>query len=201
MAKKTVAKKAEYEVEIKRSRFIGSAFPVSDEKEAEGIIASVRAANRKARHVVYAYIIGNTTGYSDDGEPKKTAGLPIFDYLRKEGLDCVLVTVVRYFGGILLGTGGLVKAYTDAAKGAVTAAGEAELVNCAVFRFEGDYQSAERLRAAVSSYAADISIDYGEKTAVTVAVREEDAARFRKEASELFRGQSPAFIGERTVVK
>ena len=106
------------EYEEKHSRFIGLAQFADTEEKALAVLNGVRAGNRTARHNVYAYVLreGNRTRYSDDGEPAKTAGLPVLEAIRHAGLtDCVVV-VTRYFGGILLGTGGLVRAYTQAAK-------------------------------------------------------------------------------------
>ena len=112
------------EYEEKHSRFIGLAQFADTEEKALAVLNGVRAGNRTARHNVYAYVLreGNRTRYSDDGEPAKTAGLPVLEAIRHAGLtDCVVV-VTRYFGGILLGTGGLVRAYTQAAKLALEAA-------------------------------------------------------------------------------
>ena len=88
------------------------------------MLEHVRAANRTARHTVYAYVLrqGGRTRYSDDGEPAKTAGTPVLEAIGHAGLSDVIVVVTRYFGGILLGTGGLVRAYTAAASGALAAA-------------------------------------------------------------------------------
>lgn len=195
--KKTIAKKSEYEIEIKHSRFIGCAFPVKNTEQAEAIISEIRNNHRKAKHNVYAYIIGSQTGYSDDGEPKKTAGLPIFDFLRKEELTDVLVVVTRYFGGILLGTGGLVKAYTDAAKGAVLASGIVYKLICQTYRFEVDYSDLAKLKAKISELIVWDETEYGEKTFLTVAVKSENEEKLLKEASEILKGKAPEVLGKR----
>lgn len=111
--------------EEKKSVFIGRAMPVKTEAEALAFLASVRAEFPDARHHVYAYVLrdNGTTRYSDDREPQGTAGLPVLDVLRKAEITDAAIVVVRYFGGTLLGTGGLVRAYTKAASGAVLAAG------------------------------------------------------------------------------
>ncbi len=197
--KRTILRESTFEIEIKHSRFIGCAFPVKSVERANEIIASIRAEHRKARHNVYAYIIGSNTGYSDDGEPKKTAGLPIYDYLRKEDITDVLVVVTRYFGGILLGTGGLVKAYTDAAKGAVTEAGLATVISCEQYRFETDYGTAERLKSQISDYTVDIETEYTEKISLTVTVLKENAAKLIKEASEILKTNEYVFLGEKSI--
>ena len=129
---KTVRMAATAEYEEKRSRFIGSVIPCTTEKEALDHIAKVKSENFGARHNVYAYILreNNIARFSDDGEPHSTAGMPTLEVLRKQGLcDCCIVTT-RYFGGVLLGTGGLVRAYTAAARMAVEAAGIAVMREC-----------------------------------------------------------------------
>ena len=115
----------EYKAEIveKKSKFIAVLCKVNSEKEALEKLEQIRKEHRNARHNVFAYRIPNVNErYSDDGEPSGTAGVPILDILRGEKLENVLVVVTRYFGGILLGTGGLVKAYSTVAKNAIASA-------------------------------------------------------------------------------
>ena len=119
----TIKQYGTFEYEDRKSVFIGEAMPVSTEAEAVAFIERVRKKYPDARHHVYAYVLreNNTSRFSDDREPQGTAGMPVLDSIRKRGLtDCVAV-VTRYFGGTLLGTGGLVRAYTAAAAGAITA--------------------------------------------------------------------------------
>lgn len=110
-----------YEYTVKRSRFIGQAWAVADRREVERIVADLRCEHRDAHHVAYAFFIGDAhsqlVGLSDDGEPHGTAGRPIFDILKGSDITDCLVTVLRFFGGTKLGTGGLVHAYGDAARG------------------------------------------------------------------------------------
>ena len=103
------------EIIEKKSRFIGYAAEVNSEDEAKAFIAEVAAEHKKARHVAFAYVLSNTAKSSDDGEPKGTAGLPIYNAITRRGMQNVVVVVVRYFGGILLGKGGLIRAYGKAA--------------------------------------------------------------------------------------
>ncbi len=114
---------ASAELEIEKSRFIAAASMVETEEAAQEIVKVVRAEHPKSRHVVWAYIIGDEKcqylGMSDDGEPKGTAGRPALSALQYSGLTNILVTVVRYFGGVKLGTGGLVRAYTDSVKAVI----------------------------------------------------------------------------------
>ena len=124
---KTIRGVSTFEYEEQRSRFIGTAAFADTEEKALEVLNRVRAANRTARHNVYAYVLQNgRTRYSDDGEPAKTAGTPVLEAIGHAGLSDVIVVVTRYFGGILLGTGGLVRAYTAAASGALQ---QAELVS------------------------------------------------------------------------
>lgn len=108
----------------KKSEFIGSAAPVKTNDEAVSFINKIKSENRKARHNVYAYILRDQgiTRYSDDGEPQGTGGVPVLEVLQKAGLYDVCVVVTRYFGGILLGTGGLTRAYSKGCKIAIEAA-------------------------------------------------------------------------------
>ncbi len=114
---KTILKENQIENEIKKSIFKASSSPVSSEEEAEDFIARIKEENPQARHNCYAYIIGEdrlVQKYSDDGEPQGTAGIPILDILKKKELTDICVVVTRYFGGILLGASGLVRAYSQA---------------------------------------------------------------------------------------
>lgn len=149
---KTIRGTATFTYEEKRSRFIGTAAFADTEEKALQVLNAVRAANRTARHNVYAYVLQNgRTRYSDDGEPAKTAGTPVLGAIGHAGLSDVIVVVTRYFGGILLGTGGLVRAYTAAASGALQ---NAELVsmrlivNCRVGVSYGLFEQAQRIIVA-----------------------------------------------------
>ena len=122
----TVAGYGRDEIVIQKSRFIGEAWPCATEEEALAHLRQVREASRDARHHCWAYVIGENEGilrYSDDGEPSGTAGMPILSLIRSEHAVNCCVVVTRYFGGILLGTGGLVRAYTQGCRIALQAAG------------------------------------------------------------------------------
>ena len=103
------------EIIEKKSCFLGYAVRVQSEDEAKSFIATVAAEHKKARHVAYAYVLPNTAKMNDDGEPKGTAGLPIYNAITRRDLQNIVVVVVRYFGGTLLGKGGLIRAYGKAA--------------------------------------------------------------------------------------
>jgi uncharacterized YigZ family protein len=121
----TVAAAATAEVEVKRSRFVCDVAPASSEEAARGFVERVRAGSRDARHHCTAYVLGpdgSTVRSNDDGEPSGTAGAPMLDVLRGRGLTDVVAVVTRWFGGTLLGTGGLIRAYGDAVSAALDAA-------------------------------------------------------------------------------
>lgn len=120
----TVKKASHFEYEDRKSVFIGQAMPVSTEAEAIAFIDSVKKRYPDARHHVYAYVLREnfTMRFTDDHEPQGTAGMPVLDIIRKNGCTDVVIVVTRYFGGTLLGTGGLVRAYTSAALGALESA-------------------------------------------------------------------------------
>ncbi len=116
---RTIYRYGEDEIIINKSRFIGYAMPVETEEEALDFIETIKTKHRDATHNVYAYVLGkdsNTQRFSDDGEPSGTAGIPVLEVIKKEGLRNTVVVVTRYFGGIKLGTGGLIRAYTKGAK-------------------------------------------------------------------------------------
>ena len=119
----TIKDSASFEYEDRKSVFIGEAAPVSTEKDAIAFIESAKKRYPDARHHVYAYVLRDNSimRFSDDHEPQGTAGMPVLDVIRKNGCTDTVIVVTRYFGGTLLGTGGLVKAYTSAAAGALTA--------------------------------------------------------------------------------
>ena len=110
-----------HEIIEKKSRFISYAARVNSEDEAKAFITKITGEHKKAQHVTFAYILSNTAKTSDDGEPKGTAGLPIYNVITRRGLQNIVVVVVRYFGGTLLGKGGLIRAYGKAAGLAITA--------------------------------------------------------------------------------
>ena len=152
---KTIRGTATFEYEEKRSRFIATASFADTEEKALAVLNAVRAANRTARHNVYAYVLQNgRTRYSDDGEPAKTAGTPVLETIGHAGVADVIVVVTRYFGGILLGTGGLVRAYTAAASGALQSAELVSMrlvVDCKVRVSYAQFEQAQRIIAAAET--------------------------------------------------
>ncbi len=148
---KTVKTAASDEFIEKRSRFISFVKPVTSPDEAAAFIAEIKSKHWDATHNVYAYVLrdGQTRRYSDDGEPQGTAGVPALDVLLKEDVTDCAVVVTRYFGGVLLGTGGLVRAYSHAAKLALTAGGIITMRPCNVLRLSADYGLYGRLSSLI----------------------------------------------------
>ena len=135
----------------RRSRFIGSVKPVQTEEDAVSFINEQRAKYWDATHNVYAYSLrqGNIRRYSDDGEPQGTAGIPTLDVLQKSGVTDAVVVVTRYFGGVLLGAGGLVRAYSHGASLALQAGGVITMELCATARLLCDYNQYGRVSALI----------------------------------------------------
>lgn len=176
----------------KRSRFIGHMLPVTTERAALDFIASVKSKRWDAKHNVYAYIVreNNICRFSDDGEPKGTAGVPVLEVLQKSGVTDCAVVVTRYFGGILLGAGGLVRAYSHAAKLALDAAGIAVMRRCLICSFQCDYSSygrAQTLLAAENCQVRDVQFEADVK--VTFMLPEQQVADFDAKLTEAFFGR------------
>ncbi len=189
---RTVRTAAEAEYEEKRSRFIGSVIPCTSEAEAIAFINKRRSETFGARHNVYAYILreNNIARYSDDGEPHSTAGMPTLEVLKKQGLvDCCIVTT-RYFGGVLLGTGGLVRAYTAAARMAVEAAGIAVMRECYVCSVTCPYSDHSQVERVINDNGGKV-IDCGFTHEVTVrfSVTAEDFEKIRLKFKDIFCGR------------
>jgi len=150
---KTVLNNAEAEMIERKSRFIGYCRPVRSQDEAVQFINEIRAMHRQATHNVYAYVLreDNIMRYSDDGEPAGTAGVPVLEVIKKEGLTDICVVVTRYFGGILLGAGGLVRAYGKSAKLGIDAAERIEKIYCKLYLIRCDYSTYGKLEYAINT--------------------------------------------------
>lgn len=155
---KTVRTAAQDEFTEKRSRFIGYCTPVATEAEATAFISRIRSKHWDARHNVYAYSLreGNLRRYSDDGEPSGTAGMPVLDVITKNEVYDVCVVVTRYFGGILLGKGGLVRAYAQGAKLALEAGQVIKMQSCLLCSLGCSYNQYGKVSAAVIDAGAQI---------------------------------------------
>ena len=161
--------------EEKRSKFIGELFRVETPEQAVEKINEVKAKYRDARHHCYAYIIreGHYMRYSDDGEPQGTAGMPILEVLRHAGVTNVCCVVTRYFGGILLGTGGLARAYTKGAQIALEAAGLSQMDRYSLLLLSCPYNLLDAVQKVLPEHGASVEeIEYGADVTLTVALPE-----------------------------
>ena len=192
MEYKTIAGRCEARFIEKKSEFIGYLAPVSTEEEAVKFVAEIRAMHPKARHNCYAYILreNNTARHSDDGEPQGTAGAPIYEVLRKEGLTDVACVVTRYFGGILLGAGGLTRAYAKAAKDAVNSAEIKLMCEAVLLEISLDYALYGRLAAVFAEFGARVcSEDFSEQVKIAVHVRAELSEQLRNRLVDVCNGK------------
>ena len=170
----TIRHRSSFEYEDRKSIFIGEAMPVETEQEALAFIESVKKHYPDARHHVYAYVLRENSimRFTDDREPQGTAGMPVLDIIRKNGLTDTVVVVTRYFGGTLLGTGGLVRAYSAAAIGAIEAA---EIITYDIYvtlnieTTYSDYQKFSPIFSEVGYRSEDIR--YTDKVILTGSVR------------------------------
>ena len=191
----TVKGYGEARFEEKRSVFIGYCEHVTSEDEALAFVKKIKEKHKDATHNCYGYVMkgGILCRYSDDGEPQGTAGKPILDMLVKSGVDDVCVVVTRYFGGTLLGTGGLVHAYSLGAKMAVEAAGIAQFENYAVLKVACSYSDYQRIGLELERYDAIIdATDYSDSVAVQFAVKKQFADEISRKISEITSGKSVA---------
>lgn len=197
-AYQTVAERATAEIVEKRSRFIAQLAPVASEEEALAFIEDVRAEHRMARHNVYAYVLrGGRVRYTDDGEPPKTAGMPTLEAVQHAGLEDVAVVVTRYFGGVLLGTGGLVRAYGDATRAAIEAARVVTVSRVVDVLVEVPYRLYEpTVRAAEAAGARVQDADFGAAVALTLRVLDGQQNELARVLTEVSAGAAELLPGE-----
>ena len=197
---KTIQAQAEAEFIERKSRFIGQIAPVSTEEDAVAFVNAIRERHREATHNCYAYVLreGLKSRFSDDGEPSGTAGRPILEVLQREGLTDVAVVVTRYFGGILLGAGGLVRAYAQGAKAAVDAAVPMLMCPAVLLRLEIPYDLYGKVSYILPRHhIITRALDFGENVAMTLLIRTEGMAAFGAELEELSAGAvSPVVVEE-----
>ncbi len=191
---KTVKQYGEGEIEEKKSRFLGKIKPVETEEEAVAFIESIKKQYWDARHNCYAFIIGEhseSIRCSDDGEPSGTAGKPMLEVLQNNGLKNVVAVVTRYFGGTLLGTGGLVRAYTQATQAALEEAQIATMTLMSVLTVQTDYNAIGKIKYMFAQ--ADTLImgeEYGVDVAVTIAVPVAEKEAMQKKIIEATNGKA-----------
>ena len=181
---------AESEFTEKRSRFIGQVWPVTGEEEARALIAQVKGKYHDARHNCWCYILKDgPVRYSDDGEPQGTAGQPMLEVFQREGVVNVLCIVNRYFGGVLLGAGGLLRAYTRAAGDALGAAGVSVVRRWVRVAIPCPYALFDRLRVELSAWdGVAEDIDYADTVCIHALLPEKRAAAFAARVTEVTAG-------------
>ena len=183
----------------KKSKFIASVMPTPTEEEALAFLTRIRSEFPDARHNVYAYVIdeNHIFRYSDDGEPAQTAGMPVLDVIRKEGLVDVTVVVTRYFGGILLGTGGLVHMYSSSAKQGLLDAKIITRMLCNLISVKVDYTLVGKVQYAIAAghYPTE-EADYGQEVTFYVLAKIDQTDAFLKQMTELTNGRAVCTVLE-----
>nr|WP_243155012.1 YigZ family protein [Oenococcus oeni] len=189
----TVKQNSTKELIIKKSRFIADIYPLKEEQEAKKIIENVRKKNPNANHVVFAYTVGHNREIqrmSDNGEPVGTAGKPVLDAITKNNLINVLITVTRYFGGIKLGAGGLIRAYSQSASQTIENAQLATLVNYDRLQLIFDYSLIDKLKYFIEKQKAVVmETNYQTKVQAVILVETSDSKNFQKRLIDLFSGR------------
>ena len=196
----TLAGEASAEIIEKRSRFIATVKPVETEAEALAFLNDLRQKYWDATHNVYAYVLeeNQLARYSDDGEPGGTAGMPVLDILQREGLSNLIVVVTRYFGGTLLGTGGLVHAYSKSAKAGIEAAGKLEMILCKELVLDCEYTLWGILQNQLSKFPDLIQGEalYTEKVSLPLYLPVGEVEAFSRHMIDQLNGQITIAQGE-----
>jgi len=202
---KTVLKVATAEQVIERSRFITSVSPVQTREDAESFIAGIRAKNKNASHNVPALAIGDKHQIqwaSDDGEPQGTAGAPIVQMLEKEGITNIAVVVTRYYGGIKLGTGGLVRAYTGSAKLGLDAAVICLAKEMAILTISLDYSYLNKVQSISQRERFEIrNVDYSDVVTLKIAADPENMSYVRSLLADISAGTCKKISESSEIVK
>ena len=201
----TLSEYGESRIEIKKSVFIGRAVRIRSAQEAEAFVNEARNTYPDARHCCYAWTYDGQTQmrkYSDDGEPSGTAGMPMLSMIDKNGFMNVAVTVTRYFGGILLGKGGLVRAYTEATIAALEAAGPVRTEVGEAYRADCPYAMSDKLTYLMETNGWQIEdIQYGSDVGITYVCQKTDSAKMIAAVTDKTAGKiSPVLIGEREIM-
>lgn len=192
---KTVEKFGEDFFIEKKSKFIGYACPVKSRQEADDFISKIKTKHWDATHNVYAYVLreNNIQRYSDDGEPSGTAGVPVLDVILKEGLVDVCVVATRYFGGTLLGAGGLVRAYSHTSKIGLEAAGIITMAECSIMSVKVDYSFYDRLLLFLSDNGCNIiDTQFSDYVCVTFSLKADGVEKLNENLTDLSNGRYSA---------
>ena len=183
----------------KRSRFLGHVRPVETEDEARAFVAEMKKKYYDARHNCWCYLLKDgPERYSDDGEPQGTAGIPMLEVFRREGVTNLVCVVTRYFGGVLLGAGGLFRAYTKSAKDALDAAGRSVVRRWVQLEIPCSYAALERYKQEIAAFDGAVAgMDYGAGVSIRALLPEERSEAFRARILDLSGGAvEPAVTGE-----
>ena len=199
MQYQTITRKGTGEYVDRKSRFIGEAFPVTSEEEVRLYLEEVRKRTYDARHHCMAYVLDPLhKKASDDGEPQGTAGHPMLDVLENEGIVNIAAVVTRYFGGTLLGTGGLVRSYTKAVQDALENSEIIERQQGTEVTLKVDYQSIGKMEYFLASYElVPIGKNYGEDVEIKLAVPDDKMKKLREETDRITGGKGKIAAGER----
>lgn len=195
----TLAEKAAGEYEEKKSQFFALICPVQTEQQAVEFINSVKTENRKARHNVYAYVLreNNTTRYSDDGEPQGTAGVPVLDVLLKRGVTDVCAVVTRYFGGVLLGANGLVRAYSTACARALDNAKLKVMCDAVQIDCRCEYGFYGKISYVLPEFEVKVTeSDFGSDVRLSMLVKAEKSEKFCKKLTDITGGKASIDISD-----
>ncbi len=198
---KTVYERAEREININKSRFIGHVSPVSSEEEAQAFVEEIKKKHRTATHNVPVYLLGEDHGiqkYSDDGEPSGTAGVPILNMLKNEGITDVAIVITRYFGGVKLGTGGLVRAYTQSAKEALEAAKVIEMIMYELIQVDLEYNQHGKIQHYLENNPHYFLKDtlYTDKVSLLIYSRPDEKQSLMGKLSDICNGEEAAVVIE-----
>lgn len=189
---KRVHKDGSAQITEKKIPVYGDVYNIENEEDALYYINETKKKYWDARHHCYAYIIGNNNEikrFSDDGEPSGTAGKPILDVLDKSGIANCLIIVTRYFGGTLLGTGGLIRAYSEAAKSGIEASGIMEVKKGIQAQIDADYNSFGKIQYMCMERNIIITdTEYGENVHINMIIEESEYAHFQKAVADAFAG-------------
>lgn len=197
----TVKNTCEYVETINKSKFIVNVGRVETAEEAAEFIQKISKNYYDATHNCYAYIANDTAKFSDNGEPGGTAGLPIYETIKKQNLDCVCVVVTRYFGGIKLGAGGLIRAYGGCAAAALTQAEKIQISLITPFKVVLPYNMLKQTKAEIEQNAKVVSVSYGENVVLTVNAKSADAKTVADKIIDFTQGRveitfEDEFLGE-----
>ena len=200
----TVAGTAEAAIEVKRSRFLCTVRRVGDESEARAVVDELRTTHWDARHHCSAFVLGPDGAVersSDDGEPSGTAGAPMLDVLRGQGLTDVVAVVTRWFGGTLLGAGGLVRAYSDAVRAGLELAGQTAVGLLGEWDLDLDHADAARIESDLRGQGfAVLDVEYSARVRLRLGVAQQRGEEFAGSVAALTAGGvSPVRVGERWV--